>query len=183
MKMGERIMIRSPYVSWRKVYLDRYYYLVCANGYGEEAVKEARMILSGQGMTLAFLGLRTGWIRGAAGGRVEADVLISQVIDEHRERPLPSGLLLAGGVTCGQHLLADPRVHLLVQQMLTAGHPVGLLRPVSYALVDLLERRARGSLLLWQEAQTTAEFIPAFVNRIDGSDEKARHSRCLAAGT
>ena len=141
------------------------------------------MILSGQGMTLACLGLRTGWILGAAGGRVEADVLISQVIDEHRERPLPSGLLLAGGVTCGQHLLADPRVHLLVQQMLTAGHPVGLLRPVSYALVDLLERRARGSLLLWQEAQTTAEFIPAFVNRIDGSDEKARHSRCLAAGT
>ncbi|MFO7682898.1 MAG: hypothetical protein R6X34_22900 [Chloroflexota bacterium] len=97
------------------------------------------MILSGKGLALesvapAFLGLKAGWIRGAAGRRVSAAVLISQVTGDDGERPLPRGLLLAGGAECGQHLLADPRVHLLVQYMLAAESPVGLLRPVCYPL-------------------------------------------------
>ena len=123
------------------------------------------MILSGGGLPLVFLGLKAGWIRGAAGERVAAEVLISQVTGEDGERPLPGGLLLAGGGECGQHLLADPRVHLLVQQMLAAERPVGLLRPVCYPLFDLLAKRSGGSPLLSQESQATADFANTFAQR------------------
>jgi hypothetical protein len=123
------------------------------------------MILSGQGLAPTFLGLKGGWIQGAAGGRVVAEVLISQVTGEDEERPLPGGLLLAGGAECGQHLLADPRVHRLVHHMLAAECPVGLLRPVSYPLFDLLDKRVSGSPILLQHSPTTADFINRFVQR------------------
>lgn len=145
--------------------LDGSCYILCASGYAEAAVQEARMILSGQDLVPVFLGLKAGWIRSAAGGRVSAEVLLSQVNDGAGERPLPTGLLLAGGAECGQYLLADPRVHRLVQQMLAAECPVGLLRPVAYPLFDLLDKQASGSPILRQDLQTTADFINAFMQR------------------
>jgi hypothetical protein len=138
------------------------------------------MILSGQGLASTFLGLKAGWIQGAAGRRVYAAVLLSQVTGEDGERPLPRGLLLAGGAECGQHLLADPRVHLLVQHMLAAGRPVGLLRPVCYPLYELLAKRSGGAPILVQESQTTADFDNAFVHHYyEGGEEGQRSSRHL----
>lgn len=124
------------------------------------------MILSVQGLVPASLGLKTGWIRSAAGGRVAAEVLISHVMGEDGERPLPGGLLIAGGAECGQYLLADPRVQLLVQQMLAAARPVGWLRPVSFPLLDLLEKRSVGFPFLLQESQTAVDFVNLFVQRL-----------------
>lgn len=141
MQWGERTVIRSPHCLYCEVLWNMYCYILCADGYAEKAVQEAGLILSGHGLAPAFLGLKAGWIRGAAGGRVSAEVLISQVTGEEGERPLPDALLLAGGAECGQYLLADPRVHQLVQQMLMADRPVGWLRPIYYPLLDLLENR------------------------------------------
>jgi hypothetical protein len=132
------------------------------------------MILSVARVTPVFLGLKAGWIRGAAGRRVSPAVLISQVTGDDGERPLPRGLLLAGGAVCGQHLLADPRVHLLVQHMLAAESPVGLLRPVCYPLFDLLAKRSGGAPILVQESQTTADFVNAFVHHYYEAGESQR---------
>ena len=145
------------------MYLDGYCYILCADGYIEAAVQEARTVLSGMGWPPVLLGLKAGWIRGAAGGRVAAEVLISQMAGKEGERPLPDGLLLAGGAACGQFMLADPRVHLLVQHMLAAARPVALLRPAYYPLFDLLQKRSGGSPILWQESQTIVGFVNVFV--------------------
>jgi len=156
-------VIRPPRFSYWEVYLDGYCYILCADGYAEEAVQVAEMALAGKGLPTAFLGLKAGWIRGGAGGLVSAEVLISQVKGEGGTRPLPDALLLAGGTVCGQYMLADPRVHILVQNMLAAARPVGLLGPVCYQLFDLLAKRAGGSPFLRQESQTTASFVDTFV--------------------
>lgn len=151
-------------------FLGKQWYILCASGYAEEPVQEARKILSGIGITPTFLGLKTGRIDGDTGGRVFAEVLISQLLGEG-ERPLPTGLFLAGGVACGQHLLADPRVHLLVCHMLSASRPVGWLRPVCYPLFELLAKKVDGASFLLQETQPTADFITAFVQRFDNSGQ------------
>lgn len=169
LKWGERTVIRPPHFLEWKVFLDGYCCILCANGFAAEAVQETRMILSGIGLPPVFLGLKAGWIRGAAGERVAAEVLISQAAIENGERPLPGGLLLAGGAECGHSLLADPRVHLLVRHMLAAGRPVGLLRPVCYPLLDLLTKRSGGSPLLLQESQATADFVNTFAQRFSES--------------
>lgn len=139
-------------------------YILYANGYAETAVQEARIMLSNRGVILTYLGLRAGWIRSATGGYVSVEVLLSQVMGEG-ERPLPNGLLLAGGAECGRYLLADPRIHELVQQMLAMSRPVGLLHPVYHLLFDLLDKRTSSFPLLSQESQTMTEFVHTFVQR------------------
>ncbi|MCB8983262.1 MAG: hypothetical protein H6659_05540 [Ardenticatenaceae bacterium] len=169
MKWGERTVIRPPHFHLWKVFLDGYCYILCADGYTEKAVQETKLVLASMGLAAAFLGLKVGRIRGAAGGHIFPEVLISQVTGEERERPLPDGLLLAGGAVCGQYLLADPRVQSLTWHMLATARPVGLLHPVCYPLADLLEKRLNSFLLIQPEIQTTADFVNAFVQRLTES--------------
>ncbi len=152
-------------------FLGKQWYILCASGYAEEPVQEARTILSGIGLTPIFLGLKTGWIDGDTGGRVFAEALISQLLGEGK-RPLPTGMFLAGGAACGRHLLADPRVHLLVGRVLAAKRLVGWLRPVCYPLFDLLGKQLGGLPALVQESQATADFVRMFVPRVSDVGQK-----------
>ncbi len=147
-------------------------YILCADGYAEEVVQEASVFLSAKEMTPQILGLKRGWIYGDAGGRVSPEALISQLLGARGERPLPDVLLLAGGTTCGQYLLTDPRVHLLVRRMLAFSCPVGWLRPVSYPLLALLDKQANESSFLWQETETTEDFVNGFVQRCNDAGER-----------
>jgi len=148
-------------------------YILCADGYTENAVQEARAILLTRRIVPVILGLKAGAIGGASGGSVPTEVLISLFIGEDGQRPLPDGLLLAGGAACGQQMLADPRVHLLVQQMLQAFRPIGFLHPVSYPLFELLHKKTHDSQFLLQEKQTTAAFMNTFVQRLRQSGQAA----------
>lgn len=142
-------------------------YLLCAAGYAETSVQQAALWLTQAGLKPIFLGLKSGSIPGAAGGAVPAEVLISLLIGEGAIRPLPDGLLLAGGAACGRQFLTDPRVHLLVQQMQQASRCVGFLHPISYPLVDLLHRQAGERPFLRQEGRTIGEFMNSFVQQLD----------------
>lgn len=148
-------------------------YILCADGYVEHTVQEARAILQTRGIEPMFLGLKAGVISGAFGERVATEVLLSQLVGEEGERPLPDGLLLAGGAACGRQMLADPRVHLLVQHLRQAARPVGFLHPISYPLFDLLDKQVRDSPFLLQGEQTTAVFIRMFVKRLRQSEQTA----------
>ncbi|MCA9934792.1 MAG: hypothetical protein KC415_12745 [Anaerolineales bacterium] len=148
-------------------------YILCADGYIEDAVQEARAILLVERIVPGFLGLKAGTIEGTSGGRIPVEVLISLLIGEGGQRPLPDGLLLAGGAACGQQMLLDPRVHLLVQHMLQAMHPVGFLHPMSYPLFDLSAKNSGDSPFLLSEKRTTAEFMRVFI----------RHLRQFGQGT
>lgn len=145
-------------------------YILCATGYAETSVQQARLWLQKEGVEPVFLGLKSGSIPGCAGGSVPAEALISYFGGEEGQRPLPDGLLLAGGAACGLQLLTDPRVHLLVQQMRQVARPVGFLHPISYPLVDLLhqqtEKRPQEQPLLLQEARAIAEFMNRFVQQL-----------------
>lgn len=155
-------------------------YILCAAGYAETSVQQARLWLQKEGIEPVFLGLKSGSILGSAGGTAPVEALISYFSGEEAPRPLPDGLLLAGGAACGRQLLTDPRVHLLVQQMQQAAHPVGLLHPLSYALVDLLrqqtEKRPQEQPLLLQEARAIAEFMNSFVQQLHQAG--ASKSKC-----
>lgn len=148
-------------------------YILCADGYIEDAVQEARAILLVERIVPGFLGLKAGTIEGTSGGRIPVEVLISLLIGEGGQRPLPDGLLLAGGAACGRQMLADPRVHLLVQHLRQAARPVGFLHPISYPLFDLLDKQVRDSPFLLQGEQTTAVFIRMFVKRLRQSEQTA----------
>lgn len=138
-------------------------YLLCAAGYAETSLQQATLWLEKEGIGPIFLGLKAGSIAGAAGGAVMAEALISYFSGEEAKRPLPDGLLLAGGSACGRQLLADPRLHLLVQQMCQESKPVGLLAPVFYPLVVLLKQQVEDSPTLFlQEEQTNEAFMGAF---------------------
>lgn len=141
-------------------------YLLCATGYAETSLEQARLWLQAAGIEPIFLGLKSGSISGAAGGTILAAVLISSFIGEEAKRPLPDGLLLAGGTACGRQLLTDPRVHLLVQHMGQASKPVGFLHPVSYPFVDLLNQQAGEQPFLLQEGQAHDEFMCVFRQRL-----------------
>ncbi|HRQ38830.1 MAG TPA: DJ-1/PfpI family protein [Chloroflexota bacterium] len=141
-------------------------YLLCAAGYAETSMQQAVAWLQRAGIAPIVLGLKSGSIAGAAGSTVPAEVLISSFIGEEAQRPLPDGLLLAGGSACGRQLLTDPRVHLLVQQMCQAAKPVGFLHPVSYPFVDLLNQQADEQPFLLQKRQAHDDFMCVFGKRL-----------------
>ncbi len=141
-------------------------YILCAAGYAETSVQQATLWLAQAGIEPIFLGLKSGSIPGAAGDAVPAAALISFFVGEEAIRPLPDGLLLAGGAACGRQLLTDPRVHLLVQQMGQAAKPVGFLHPVSYPFVALLNQQAGERPFLLQEERTIGEFMNAFWQQV-----------------
>jgi hypothetical protein len=163
-EIGNLLISQSPLFSSEGYKsLNGHCYLLCATGYAETSVQEARLWLQAAGIEPILLGLKSGSISGASGGRMLAQALISSFTGEEAKRPLPDGLLLAGGSACGRRLLTDPRVHVLVQQMCQAAKPVGLLHPVFYPLAVLLKQQAEDNpFLLLQEEQTTGAFMNVF---------------------
>ncbi len=129
-------------------------------------MQQAILFLQAKGIQPTILGLKSGAIAGSAGASMPAEALISLLLSEEAERPLPDTLLIAGGDACGHQLLADPRVQQLIQKMVEAARPVGFLRPVSFPLIDLLSRKGADRLFWYQEKQKTAEFMGIFVQQI-----------------
>ena len=149
-----------------KVILNLSCYVLCAAGYAEESMQRAKMFLVRGRVEPAYLGLKSGLISGGAGGSVLPQVLISLLVGEEAAWPLPDGLLVAGGAACGQQLLADPRVHALIQQMIVVAKPVGFLHPVFYPLVELLRQKVVDDPFLLQEKPAGAEFFSIFGRRL-----------------
>jgi hypothetical protein len=141
-------------------------YILCAAGYAETSTQQAKLWLEREGIEPIFLGLKAGSISGAAGGTVAAEALISFFIGAEAKRPLPHGLLLAGGAACSRQFLTDPRVHLLIQQMRQAAKPVGFLHPVSYPLVFLMKQQVGEHTFRLQEDQPINEFMNAFASQL-----------------
>lgn len=143
-------------------------YILYAAGYAETSVEQAKAWLEKAGIEVRFLGLRSGFIAGAMGGVRLAEALISKFTSKDEDqRPLPDGLLLAGGVACGRQLLTDPRVHLLLNQMGQAAKPVGFLYPVSYPFVTFLQQQLIANSFLLQEEKPPEKFIAAFLQQLN----------------
>jgi hypothetical protein len=136
--------------------------ILCATGYAEESVRQAGNFLRTEGISAVFLGLKSGSVTGATGTVMVPQALLSLFIGDEAESRLPDGLLIAGGAACGQQLLADPRVHRLIQTMHLASRPVGFLYPVSYPLVALLNQQMLPHPFLLQERRASANFLHRF---------------------
>lgn len=138
--------------------------ILCASGYEENSLRRAQTLLANYPIQSCLLGLVSGPVAGADGRRLQTDGAISSLLAD-RERPFPTGLLLAGGAACHSQLMADPRVHLLMQQMLAASSVVGLLAPVSFQLVQTLDAPGSHHLLL-QNRQSTPAFMAEFMQKL-----------------
>lgn len=140
-------------------------YILCATGYAEESVQRATSFLRANGFRVVFLGLKSGPIFSAEGASLTPTVLLSHFIGEDTKLPLPDTLLVAGGTACGQQLLADPRVHRLIQMMRLAAKPVGFLYPISYALVGLQSQQTWPQPFLLQEQRMPTDFLSRFTQQ------------------
>lgn len=141
-------------------------YILYAAGYDETIAEEAKAWLEKAGIQVSFLGLKSGFTRGGSGGGQIADILLSNLIHKEGKRPLPNGLLLAGGVACGRQLLTDPRVHLLLQQMSQAAKPLGFLQPVSYLFISFLQQQIKTDTFLLQENLPLDQFMSTFLSQL-----------------
>lgn len=132
----------------------------------EESVKQAITFLHKNGVHVAFLGLKSGAVSSASGALSSPSALISQFNGDEIEWLLPDSLLIAGGSACGQQLLADPRVHSLIQRMSLMAKPVGFLSPVSYSLVERLNQFTSPATFLLQEQPKDFLFLQNFVHQL-----------------
>lgn len=140
--------------------------ILYAPGYVEESVEQAIAFLHKEGVQIAFLGLKSGAISSASGTLSSPSALISQFNGDGFEWLLPGGLLIAGGSACGQQLLADPRVHSLIERMSLMARPVGFLSPVSYSLVERLNQSSSPASYLLQEQPKDFLFLERFVQQL-----------------
>ena len=138
-------------------------YILCATGYAEESVQQANTFLQDAKsmVKVAILGLRAGAVTGAAGESLTPTTLLSRFNGDVANTAPLDGLLVAGGAACGQQLLADPRVHRLIQMMSLAARPVGFLFPVSYSLIALQDQQLSQPFLL-QERRGGVGFLRRF---------------------
>lgn len=141
-------------------------YMLCAMGFAEKSAWQARTLLHAIGIKTTIVGLKTGTLVGSARTSAPVELLISLFIGEEVNRPLPDGLLLAGGQACGNQLLADPRVHRLIEKMAAAERPIGFLQPIFFPLVDLLSQKGINQPFWLQEKQDTANFTNIFVQQL-----------------
>ena len=141
-------------------------YLLCAMGFAEESAWHARTRLQAIGIKTPIIGLKTGTLIGSARTSAPVELLISLFIGEEGDRPLPDGLLLAGGQACGNQLLADPRVHRLIEKMAAAERPTGFLQPIFFPLIELLNQKGINQPFWLQERQDTADFMNIFIQQL-----------------
>lgn len=147
--------------------------ILYASGYVEESVKQAITFLHKSGVQVAFVGLKSGAISSASGTLSHPSALISRFNGDEIEWLLPDSLLVAGGSACGQQLLADPRVHSLIQRMSLMARPVGFLSPVSYSLIERLNQSSSPTSYLLQEQPKDFLFLQHFVQQLSLLDAPA----------
>lgn len=137
--------------------------ILCAADYAEESLRHAENFLILENIQVTFLGLNSNAFSGTTGESLSPTSLLSIFDGEETTLRLPGSLLIAGGAACGRRLLADPRVHRLIEAVILAKKPVGFLHPVSYSLVNLLNQNLRNQPLLLQESKALTNFLHQFV--------------------
>lgn len=140
--------------------------ILYAAGYVEESVGQAITFLHRSGVQVTFVGLKSGAVSSASGTVSNPSALISQFNGDEIDCVLPDSLLVAGGHACGQQLLADPRVHSLINAMNLMGKPVGFLSPVSYLLVERLNQSNSPASFFLQEQPDDFLFLQRFVQQL-----------------
>lgn len=141
-------------------------YILLSSNFKMESVEQALTFLQTHAIHATFLGLHTRSFQNIQASTNGAAKTGTRLLGDASEQPLPNGLLIAGGSDCGQQMLADPRVHHLVQQMRQAAKPVGFLYPVSAILADMLGRRNITRPFLFQDRRKTAEFMQTFLQQM-----------------
>ena len=140
--------------------------ILCAEGFAENSLHRTLSLLKARQIKPIILGLRVGSIIGATGRKIPTDALISHYIGDDVKRPLPNGFLIAGGRACGNQLLVDPRVYLLIKQMHANAVQVGFLFPVLPALYEMLSKKDSTIHFPVQEKDQLESFLHSFIQSL-----------------
>jgi hypothetical protein len=138
-------------------------FILLADGFAEKSVSEAADFFQVNGLTPTFLSLYQSPITNKLVAQCGSGSFSTLLIGDIWNHELPDGLLLAGGLFCGQHLSIDPRVHRLIRQMHLAAKPVGLLYPIFVPLLETMSHLSANKPFLVQERQYADRFLHDFL--------------------
>lgn len=139
-------------------------FVLVADGFAENSIAQTAEFFSDTSMNPVLVSLYLSQnVQNLAAAYGMSTALLSDV--QHWE--LPEGLLLAGGLVCGQHLMIDPRVYHLIQEMYLAERPVGLLHPVYIPFVEAVNLLPGPNQILFQERFKTEMFLQNFARQMN----------------
>lgn len=108
--------------------------LLVADRFNETAVVNCISKIRQQKVAITLVGLASGTVRSQAGVLLMPDKSVAQL--EDKEVCLANVLILAGGKSCAAQLLSDPRVRLLIKQVLQQDGIVALMAEVTQFVID-----------------------------------------------
>ncbi|MBL8094803.1 MAG: DJ-1/PfpI family protein [Anaerolineales bacterium] len=137
--------------------------VLIAAGFDEAAVAGCIDPLVGAGLEVILVSQATRWVVGRHGLKAKATL----TIDQARARPLPRALVVPGDAACVSALWADPRVHTLLVEALSAGTVVAALRDSQVPLARMAVVAEGGPPnLLTQDSHSLSDFIQVVVARV-----------------
>lgn len=144
-------------------------FVLVADGFNEESIAQTAEYFRDINVNLTFLSLYLNQATANLAQKYGTCATPGVLLGDMLRQELPDGLLVAGGMLCGQHLLIDPRVCQLVQKMHLAARPVGVLYPVYVPLVEAISCLPESKPLIFQEQQYTETFFYKFFSRMSTS--------------
>jgi putative intracellular protease/amidase len=141
-------------------------FLLLTDGFAEEAIVTCCCRLRATGLPVDLVGPSSGLLKGEHGLWIRPDLSLNQLAPEWSATAVSHALILAGGI-CSPRLMADPRVHRLIDQTLDAKGLVVILAPGAEVWTELVDRQANnGSNLMVQSVGETAVFVETLINRL-----------------
>ncbi|MEZ4591305.1 MAG: hypothetical protein R3D55_09190 [Chloroflexota bacterium] len=141
-------------------------FVLVADGFNENSVRQTAEFFLTNDVNLTFLSLYRSPVINKLAAKFAANSVSSLLLGDVLQQELPDGLLIAGGAICGQHLMIDPRVYHLIEQLSYAERPIGLLYPTYVPLVESMNRVAGNLPLLFQEKRYPEAFFHHFVREM-----------------
>ena len=130
--------------------------VLVADGFEEETTIACVRALRDAGMAAALVGLTNGSVTGSRGITLQSDLSLEEVGADS----MPSLIILPGGRRSAAAVLADPRVHHLVEATAANGGQVAVLHPA----VEAAERFLRVPLVRQGELPVE-EFIGGLLKK------------------
>lgn len=141
-------------------------FLVVAEGFDEKSIAQTAEFFCSSRVNLTVFSLysspSTYELAAKYSGGLPADLLLTDI--EHLA--LPNGLIVAGGLMCGQHLMIDPRFHRLIKEMQLASRPVGFLYPIYIPLLDTIHLWQSNTQVMFQERLQKEKFYNNFMSQM-----------------
>ena len=138
-------------------------FLVVAEGFDEKSIAQTAEFFCSSHVNLTVFSLYSSPSTYELAAKYSDDLPADLLLTDIEHLALPNGLIVAGGLMCGQHLMIDPRFHRLVKEMQQASRPVGFLYPIYIPFLNTIHRWQNDSQFMFQERLQQELFFNHFM--------------------